>query len=297
MSKTVFVAGGTGNLGSKIVAELVARGATVRALVREKNADGGAALRDLVAAGKVSLVVGDLNAEPAVLARYLEGVDVVVSAVQGGPDVIVEGQINLLRAAEAAGVPRMIPSDFSADLHKLDYGDNLFLDLRKKADAAFAGSTVRPTFVLNGGFMEVMVAPFMGIVNLENDTFSYWGDGDQPMDFTAIPDAAAFAAAAALDDRATDRTIAVAGDVLTMKELHAEFEKATGRTLTIHELGTVADLEAEIDKRKASATTPYEYVSLQYQWAMVTGKAKLRNLNNDDYPEITPVTVGEFLAA
>ncbi|MWB99433.1 NmrA family NAD(P)-binding protein [Agromyces seonyuensis] len=296
MSTTVFVAGATGNLGSKIVTELVDRGATVRVLVREGKADGGDALRHLVSTGVVDVVIGDLSDDVAILAGHLEGVDVVVSAVQGGPDVIVDGQTNLLRAAEAAGVTRMIPSDFSADLHRLDYGDNLFLDMRKKADEAFAGSTVKPTFVLNGGFMEVMLAPFMGIVDLEHGTFSYWGDGEQALDFTSIPDTAAYAAAAALDESAADRTVSVAGSVLTMTQLHAEVEQATGRTLEIRELGTVDDLRAEIERRKQTATNPYEFVSLQYQWAMVTGKAKLQNLNNADYPDITPTTVAEFLA-
>ena len=81
-----------------------------------------------------------------------------------------------------------------------------------------------------------------------------------------------------------------------MKQLHAEMEKATGRTLEVHELGSVTDLEAEIEARKATATNPYQYVSLQYQWAMVTGKGKLRDLNNDDYPDIEPVSVGQFPA-
>jgi uncharacterized protein YbjT (DUF2867 family) len=295
MSKTVLVAGATGNLGSKIVASLVERGAEVRALVREGKADGGDALRDLAASGRITLVVGDLTDDIDTLSRHLDGVDVIVSAVQGGPDVIIDGQINLLKAAEKAGVPRMIPSDLSADLHRLDYGDNLFLDMRKRADEAFAESPVSPTFFLNGGFMEVMLAPFMGIVDLAGGTFSYWGDGEQALDFTSIPDSAAYAAAAALDDTAAGRTVSVAGAVLTLKELHAEVEKATGRTLEVHELGTVEQLAAEIEKRKQTAKNPYEYVSLQYQWAMVTGKGKLHNLNNGDYPDITPVGVAEFL--
>lgn len=296
MTTTVFVAGATGNLGSKIVRELISRGATVRALVRPGHADGGDALRDLIAAGKLTLFVGDLNEGKAHLAGHLDGVDVVVSAVQGGPDVIIDGQVNLLHAAEAAGVPRMIPSDFSVDLHRLDYGDNLFLDMRKKADEAFTGSAVRPTSVLVGGFMEVMLAPFMGIVNLDAGTFSYWGDGEQPMDFTAIPDAAAYTAAAALDAAAADRTISVAGQVLTMKQLHAEIQHATGRSLELHELGSATDLLAEIERRKATDTNAYQYVALQYQWAMATGKGKLRDLNNDEYPEIKPMSVGNFLA-
>lgn len=297
MSADVFVAGATGNLGSKIVAELVERGATVRALVRKGKADGGDALRELVAAGKVDLVVGDLTEAPAVLAEHLKGVHIVVSAVQGDGQVIIDGQANLLAAAEAAGVARMIPSDFSADLHRLDYGDNAFLDMRKIADAAFGQSTVKPTSVLIGGFMEVMLSPFMGIVDHEHHTFSYWGDGEQPIDLTSIPDAAAYTAAVALDDTTAGRIVSFAGAVLTINQFHAELERATGSRFDIRQLGTVDDLLEEITRRKTAASSPFEYVALQYQWAMVSGKGKLRTLNNNDYPDIVPATLAQLLSA
>ncbi|SIS04650.1 NmrA family NAD(P)-binding protein [Williamsia sterculiae] len=296
MSKTVLVVGATGNLGSEIVRKLVDRGADVRTLVRKGREDGGERLRDEVTSGSVTVVVGDLNDDVQTLVPHLDGVDVIVSAVQGGHHAVTDGQVNLIHAAEVAGVPRMIPSDFSVDLHCLDYDDNVALDLRKKADETFVGSSVRPTSVLNGGFMEVMFAPFMEIVDLDAGTFSYWGDGEQPMDFTTIPDTAAYTAAAALDDSAIDRTVRVAGDVLTLTQLHTVIEKATGRTLRVHEHGSIAALEAEIDRRKSTATGPGDFVALQYQWAMITGKAKLRDLNNGDYPDITPTSVAEFLA-
>jgi hypothetical protein len=43
----------------------------------------------------------------------VKGVDTIVSCVQGGPDVIVEGQTNLLKVAVEAGVKRFYPSDYS----------------------------------------------------------------------------------------------------------------------------------------------------------------------------------------
>lgn len=294
---SVVVVGATGNLGSVIVAELLRRGAQVRALVRAENADGGKRLRDLAGADRLSFAVGDLRDDVGVLTEHLRGADIVVSAVQGGSDVIVDGQIGLLRAAEAAGVPRMIPSDFSVDLHRLDYGDNLFLDDRKKADEAFADSPVAPTNLLNGGFTDIMLSPFMGILDRDRSSFSYWGDGRQPVDLTTINDTAAFTAAAALDESAAGRMIRVAGQTLTMQQLHLEAEQGTGRSLTERRLGSIVDLEREIDRRKATAVNPYEFVSLQYQWAMVTGKGKLDPLDNDRYPDITPTTVAQFLAA
>jgi hypothetical protein len=81
----------------------------------------------------------------------------------------------------------------------LNYGDNVFLDHRKKADEAFEGSGVQATSILNGAFVEVMPAPFLEIVDWDNGIFSYWGDGDRPCDFTTMADTAEYTAAAALD--------------------------------------------------------------------------------------------------
>ncbi|TDD25567.1 NmrA family NAD(P)-binding protein [Nonomuraea diastatica] len=92
--------------------------------------------------------------------RRLQGVDVVVSAVQGDAEVIIDGQLNLVRAAEKAGVPRWIPSGFSLGIDRLDHGDNDFADLRKKAAEVYRSSTVAPTSVLIGAFLEVLNMPF-----------------------------------------------------------------------------------------------------------------------------------------
>jgi len=85
---TVLVAGATGTLGSKIIHEQVRRGAVVRALVRESNPDGAERLKAAADNAAFSVVTGDLG------------------VVQGESEVVVDGQVNLLRAAEASGVAR-----------------------------------------------------------------------------------------------------------------------------------------------------------------------------------------------
>jgi nucleoside-diphosphate-sugar epimerase len=296
-TSTVFVAGATGMLGTHIVERLLDRGARVRALVRNSAAaDRRAALHALAEqASSLELVAGDLLDPIDDLALAIDGAEVVVSAVQGGPDVVTDGQINLIRAAGRAGAERMIPSDFAVDLHRLDYGDNVFLDQRRKADEAFEDSGVKPVFFLNGAFPEAMVAPLLQIVDFERETFTYWGDGDQPMDFTTVPDAAAFAAAAALDPEVAGRKVCVAGDVLTMNQFHAAVESGSGRRLELQHMGTADELRAEIERLETTAESPMDYGFLQFQWAMVTGKAKLTPLDNDRYPEIRPTPVEEFV--
>ena len=53
----------------------------------------------------------DLADAPS-LDRATDGVDVIISAVQGGPDFIVKGQVALAEAGKRNGVPRILPSDF-----------------------------------------------------------------------------------------------------------------------------------------------------------------------------------------
>jgi len=56
----------------------------------------------------------------------------VISAIGNDPISYIAGQTNLLEALEKAGVKRFMPSDFTGNFYKLDYGDNLNTDLRKQ---------------------------------------------------------------------------------------------------------------------------------------------------------------------
>lgn len=228
------------------------------------------------------------------LTRAMEEVDVLVSTVYGDAEAIVDGQVNLVRAAEKAGVPRWIPSDFSLAMDRLDYGDNDLVDLRKKAGDLTRGSTVAATPILIGAFLEVLNMPWYNWIDWEHGTFDYWGDGDQPVDFSTYADTAEWTAEAALDPSAAGRTVRVAGDVLTLKELHQAMERGSGRRLEARHLGSTDDLRAEIAHRKATATDPMEYVLLQYTWAMASGKGKLDPLDNHRYPGVKPTSAEEF---
>ena len=104
----VFVTGGTGFIGPKIVHRLRARGHDVRALVRERSRG-----RQLEAWG-VELAEGDVTA-PESLRQGVQGCDVVIHLVailQGRPQdferIMVRGSENVVEAAHAAGVSRFV---------------------------------------------------------------------------------------------------------------------------------------------------------------------------------------------
>ena len=186
---TVLVAGSTGMLGTKIVSALLEKGnVDVRAMVRSSN-DTNPKNRQKIDAMKAkgaTIVEGDAM-KPETLLPLCTGVDVVVSAI-GNNEVTVPGQKNLIDAAKQQGVKRFIPSDYSIDYRKLDYGDNDNLDKRKEVFEYLQQSGLEYTLVLNGAFMDSIA--YMPLFDLEYETFQYWGDGETPMDLTTTDDTA-----------------------------------------------------------------------------------------------------------
>ena len=96
---TVLVTGATGNVGAHVVAELRARGVSVRAFVRDPR-------RAAERLGDVELAVGDL-ADAASIRRALAGVDRVFLSSADGPDK-VEHEAAVIAAAAAAGVELIV---------------------------------------------------------------------------------------------------------------------------------------------------------------------------------------------
>jgi uncharacterized protein YbjT (DUF2867 family) len=96
----ILLAGATGQVGSRVAEALVARGAWVRALVRDVQA----AKERLSPA--VELVRGDLDDPPSLVAA-LRGVDVASLATAPTPRLAVQ-EANFIDAALAAGLPRVV---------------------------------------------------------------------------------------------------------------------------------------------------------------------------------------------
>lgn len=288
---TVLVVGSTGMLGSKIISALLDKGATVvKAMVRPGS--NNQKIEEMIAQG-VTIVEGDLM-KPETLLPICEGVDVVISAV-GNNETTVPGQKNLIDAAKQQGVKRFIPSDYSVDYRKLDYGDNDNLDKRKEVLSYLQLMGLEYTLILNGAFMDNVGTPYMPQFDLENGVFEYWGDGETPLDFTTTDDTAKYVAEAVSDPNLVNTALEVAGEVLSNKQLLAAYEEATGKKLQEKRLGSVEDLKAWIEQKKPSANSPVEYIPQQYEYAMVSGKSKLNNIQNSRYPHIKPLTVRQYL--
>ena len=226
----ILVAGGTSHLGLELVSSLTARGLTVRVLTRDPDH----ARKLLGAAPEVA--AGDVR-DPASLQRALTGVDSVISAITGfgpggaGPRAVdYEGNLNLIRAAEAAGVLRFV----MLSIHGASPDNPMHLHRMKHlAEAALRDSSLDWTIVRPTVFMELWIA-IVGDPILKSGKTTIFGRGDNPVNFVSVRDVASVVALA-LTQRATSRqTIDVGGpDNLSFRQLVGLFESASGRTASV----------------------------------------------------------------
>lgn len=291
---TVLIAGGTGMLGSLVARYLLEQDdVKVRLLIRDsaQSDPSRTAVIDALVADGAIVVAGDL-ADPKSLDLATAGVDVVVSAVQGQKEIIVDGQIALAEAAVRSGVRRFLPSDFALNLFLAPDGAPQF-DLRKAAGEAIDAMDLEVVHVLNGAFMDMMLDPkTAGIVDLNTGTARLWGTGDERFNLTTVDDTARFTARIATDPADLSGVRMVSGAETSFNTIIAETEKLTGKTLTKNVMGDVADLR----RITAAADNPWSVIMQWYFLSMITVPPFEKN-ENHRYPELKLTSLDDYLAA
>ena len=294
MTQTVLLAGATGMLGRQIARHLLDQpDARVRLLVRGGTAAQMRAALDPLLTRGVEIIEGDL-ADPASLDRATQGVDVIVSAVQGGPDVIIGGQVTLAEAGKRNGVRRILPSDYALDLFKATPGEHPMFDLRLAADERIAATGMEHVHVLPGAFMD-MLKPGAGLIG-DDEVVRFWGDGTQPVEVTSIEDTARMVARVALDRTVESGKFAFAGDRISVLEATKIIEAQTGRRFERRSNGSEAGLRAAMADAAKDKSDPFKAVMLVYQLYMLTGQTALSDLQNGRYPGLKLECFADFAA-
>lgn len=290
----VLIAGGTGTLGARIARHLLAdQTVQLRLLLRAGALDKPEKARTvagLVALG-ATVATGDLK-DPASLTEATRGIDVVVSAVQGGADVMIDGQLALARAASANGARRFVPSDFALDIFNAPAGAPMF-DMRRRAGEAIEATGIDVVRVLNGAFMDMMLDPDTAdVVDLQKGTAQYFGTGDEPFDLTTVEDVARFTARLAVDFSAPAGVYAISGERTTFNGVADAAERVTGRTLARRSLGTVQDLR----DATAGMANPWAAVREWYLLSMLT-TPPFAAVENSRYADLRPVGLDEYFSS
>lgn len=252
----ILVSGGTGFVGSAIVRDLIARDEAVAVLGRDADK-----IRDLfgnhVEARQAS--VRDTDA----LAAAMEGIDVVVNAVQF-PNSPVEvprkgwtfeatdyrGTVNQVNAAKAAGVRRFVyisgaGAAGDATKHWFRYKFQAEQHLR---DSGLEWVVIRPTWIYGPG--DHALNRLLGFTRFL-PFLPLFGDGEQAMQPVFIDDIGRIAAEAAIKPEAAGRVFELGGpEVMSMNDVLKTAMEVAGRKRPIlHQpiaLGKVAGTAASL---------------------------------------------------
>ncbi len=293
MNKIIVVAGGTGELGHRIIKALLTKNVEVRALVR-----AGSDKTKVASIKNLGATVIAVNLENiSEITEACRGASCVVSALAGLRDVIINTQKNLLDGAIAAGVPRFIPSDYSLDFTKFSAGENRNLDWRREFHTYLDKTSIAATSIFNGAFMD-MLTEEMPLIILKPKLILYWGNADHKLWFTTMNDTAAYTANVALDDN-TPRYLRIAGDLKSPRELKPIAEEVTGEKFRMFRPGGLGLLSLIIKiTRKFSPAENELYPAwqgMQYMRNMIDERATLAKTDNNRYPDMTWTSVKELL--
>jgi uncharacterized protein YbjT (DUF2867 family) len=226
----ILLAGGTGHLGAELVPLLLARGTPLRVLTRNPER-----ARRLLGDGP-EFVQGDVQDRPS-LEAALNGVDAVVSAVTGfgpggeGPRAVdYEGNLNLIRAAEAQAVSRFVLVSIhgAAADHPMELGRMKHAAEESLRQSRLDWVIVRPTV-----FMQLWVGIFRdSIVNMGEATVL--GRGDNPINFASERDVARFVVLALFDPALSGAVIDAGGPQdLTLNQLVEQIERVSQRRANV----------------------------------------------------------------
>jgi uncharacterized protein YbjT (DUF2867 family) len=185
----ILIAGGTGTLGRFVVPLLAGHGLPVRVLTRGERRRTSAEL-----AG-VETVIGDVR-DADTLRRAMVGMRTVISAINGfGGDGALgvkaidrDGNLNLIEAAEAAGVEHFVllsvlqaASDHPMELFRMKAAAE-----QRLKESSLSWTIIRPT-----AYQETWV-DIVGRPLVASGRTRIFGRGDNPINFVSAADVARF---------------------------------------------------------------------------------------------------------
>ena len=249
-----LIVGATGLLGGEICRVLAAHGRTVRALVRDTSASG--AVAGLTGLG-AQVVHGDLKDRRS-LDHACRGATTVFSTASSTQSTRQEGdsietvdrhgQLNLIDAAEAAGVKHFVLVSFAA--MPLDFP---LQSAKRAVEDRLRHGRMTYTILQPSFFMEVWLSPALGF-DLANATAQIYGDGHGKLSWISVQDVAQFAVAAVDSRHATDAFFQLGGpEALSPLDVVRRAEQMVGKPFAIQHVP-----EAALRAQFAGAADPLQ---------------------------------------
>ncbi len=229
---TILVTGATGQVGTELVKALLARGATVRALVHNPSSAGK------VEGPGVETVSGDLQ-KPETLETAMRGIEKAFLLSQPGPQMPQEAR-NFVAAAKGAGVSHLVRLSV---LPAMPDSPLMIGKLHGEADQAIIESGIPYTILRPAYFMQNQ---FRSIPTIEKDSAIYGILGDGKVGHIDARDVAEVAATVLTSEGHQGKIYPLSGpESLSMTEVAGRLSAAIGREIRYVNV-TPADVKTAI---------------------------------------------------
>ncbi|MBG0855606.1 NAD(P)H-binding protein [Streptomyces spinoverrucosus] len=232
---TTLVLGATGTTGSRVCAQLAARGVAVRAAGRRATTGPGAVRFDWY--------------DPATHGEALSGADRVYLVPPLATAAPADVMLPFLEQARAAGVRRAVLLSSSA----IPAGGPAVGQVHQALPALFdEWAVLRPSW-----FMQNFTGDHQHARTIREEGVIRTATGEGRVAFVDADDIAAVAAHALTDAQAPDADLVITGpEALSHAEVAAVLTEVTGRTVAHHPLGY------EQMRDRLAATMPYEFATV-----------------------------------
>lgn len=237
------------------------------------------------------------------LDRAVAGVEAVISAVTPIPQVILEGQLLLLRAAERAGIKIFHAASWNFDWTRIALGDvEIYDPLISFWNHARLTSTIKPIYAFTGVILDYMMihGPGSNPINKTEKTLGHAGTGDEVCVYTTVEDLARYTIHAVTSPGAETRgEYYVESFRCSHRQLAATYAEARGVELELKCLGTLEGFKAMLAGARDTIppTRFMEYNGLAFMVQLLQGHLDFEPIDTLRWGDIKQTTLREWLDA
>jgi hypothetical protein len=306
----ILIAGVTGNIGQQAARYAISQNHQVRGLGRTPG-KLEASLRDKLESFVESKVYYDIPA----LDIACKSVDAVICAYSGTPEMHLDAQLLLLRAAERAGVKIFLAASWNYDWRKIQFGvdEPIYDAIMSFHRQAALTSSIKPCHIFSGMLAEVFFGSdgqdgftpaddgvWQAHAAAGEKSMDIWGAGDSEWNFTTEEDAGKLGVEIVTQEGAENGGfVSVCSWTCSLNETRRIYEQVRDTVVKVNHRGSVEELERLAIEQKSAMgpTRMWEWHRYWFHLFCVKGTWNLENLQNDEYKNFTPCTLEGFLRA
>ncbi|EEU39711.1 uncharacterized protein NECHADRAFT_43674 [Fusarium vanettenii 77-13-4] len=268
MSLTVGIAGLSGRFG-RLVGEILLKRPASEVKLRGFCREPRKLAKSLSGNSRVEVIQGSAF-DSSAARTFAMGCDVVVCCYLGDDKLMIDGQKLLVDACEAEGV--------SLKDH---------LDTKEH---------IKGVHVMVGAFMDTFFTAYFDSWDPEKKVFTFWGTGDEVLEFSSYRSSAEYTASVVLDRKAVG-VQKFLGDRLSIKQILQLFDSQYGFKPELNLVGSKEDLYKHMyEVQEKEPDNVFKYMVLFYKYYLINGQTHLGAIENSKYPDIKPETFRDFLS-